>query len=362
MYQMLRNMAQMAPTKAIINLGPNGEWIDIPLEPNLETEKRVMVVTFEDGSTSHLTVPMDPKTTLEQVTAVLEILFESAPRVIHVGPKDPGLTSLKLTEYIKTRLARVAPGLEGREILDRTDIRISEGVAPYTQNSPLEASNELILFDDISVLRFKNGALPPSKTAYQVGQKTADLIAAHYPLGAQVLELGTGSGVIALKMAHDLKDKACVTATDIRSECLAIAEASRAINSISPEALKFKQGNWIEAVPYGKFDIIVSNPPFLPAFLAEERKRITPETNHLTALDGGLMGLEFYEKTLLAASEKLNPGGRLVFQVQPRAAAVVRVMAQQILGRKFKSSTVHSANKEKKQSQARGFMVVIETH
>jgi release factor glutamine methyltransferase len=79
---------------------------------------------------------------------------------------------------------------------------------------------------------------------------------------AQVLDLGTGSGAIALAIAHE-ENRAFVTATDQSTEALEIAKSNAKLLNVMPQ-VKFAQGSWYEALnPEGLFDIILSNPPYI---------------------------------------------------------------------------------------------------
>lgn len=75
-----------------------------------------------------------------------------------------------------------------------------------------------------------------------------------------VLDLGTGSGIIAVTLATE-RPKATITATDISSAALTIAQ----LNAVKhkTESIRFYQSSWFEGVPLGKFDLILSNPPYL---------------------------------------------------------------------------------------------------
>lgn len=126
-----------------------------------------------------------------------------------------------------------------------------------------------------------------------------------------VLDLCCGSGAIGVslsKICSNIK----VTATDVSEEALVVARenASRLRTKI-----KFLQGDMFAPVNGKKFDMIVSNPPYIRtamiSILQEEVKTHEP----LKALDGGRDGLDFYRIIVKNAAEHLKPGGFLMLEI-----------------------------------------------
>ena len=110
---------------------------------------------------------------------------------------------------------------------------------------------------------------------------------------AYVLDLGTGSGAIALAIAHE-KARALVTATDQSIEALEIAKTNAKLLNMTTQ-VQFAQGSWYEALnPEALFDIILSNPPYISSLdrhLGEGDLRFEP-ISALTDHGGGLSCLE----------------------------------------------------------------------
>lgn len=124
-----------------------------------------------------------------------------------------------------------------------------------------------------------------------------------------VLDIGTGSGVIAVTIAGETRAK--VTAVDISPKALEIAKTNAKNNNVE---VKFILSDLFENVD-GKYDIIVSNPPYIEscaiASLMPEVRLYEP----VLALDGGDTGLDFYEKIIRDAGKYLNDGGKLFFEI-----------------------------------------------
>lgn len=124
-----------------------------------------------------------------------------------------------------------------------------------------------------------------------------------------VLDMCTGSGAIAVSVAHYTQAK--VTGVDISAEALNIAEINAENNNVSVELV---QSNLFENVR-GRFDVIVSNPPYIESEVISELSPQVKNFEPLLALDGGDSGLDFYEKIVDIALEYLNDGGMLVFEI-----------------------------------------------
>ncbi len=142
----------------------------------------------------------------------------------------------------------------------------------------------------------------------------------------RLVDVGTGSGCIAITLALELAARgqiAQVVATDISPAALAVAENNarrwRA-------AVAFQSGDWLEAWrgQAGQFDLIVSNPPYIPESELAGLQREVREHEPRVALMAGETGLENYARLLPAALRLLTPGGWLILEMGYRSAEGVR--------------------------------------
>jgi release factor glutamine methyltransferase len=130
--------------------------------------------------------------------------------------------------------------------------------------------------------------------------------------GHRILDVGTGSGAIAVALAHELAD-AQVVALDISPDALAVAERNARRNSVE-DRITFLQGD-LAHLPAGPFDLIVSNPPYIPAADVEGLMPEVREFEPRQALVGGSDGLDPYRALARQASFCLVPGGWLLVEV-----------------------------------------------
>ncbi len=138
--------------------------------------------------------------------------------------------------------------------------------------------------------------------------------ARNLPAGARILDLCTGSGCIGLAIASRIKD-AKVTLADISQEALQVAKRNAAANKLSGRVTCVPV-NALEkpAAFLGRFDLIVSNPPYITTEeMTQLPKSVADFEPHL-ALHGGVDGLDFYRAITENFTAALKPGGYLCFE------------------------------------------------
>lgn len=141
------------------------------------------------------------------------------------------------------------------------------------------------------------------------------------PHPARVLDLGTGSGAIALALkSQSLRSH--VSASDASHAALAVAQANAARLGLPVD---FHAGHWLDAVPNQRFDLLVSNPPYIAdgdphlAALGHEPR---------SALTAGPDGLDDIRTLVTTAPAALNPGGWLLIEHGHDQANAVRALMQ----------------------------------
>ena len=127
-------------------------------------------------------------------------------------------------------------------------------------------------------------------------------------------DLGTGSGPLAIALAKSLPNWKG-HAVDISRDALGLAR--RNLKSLSPNAnVKFSLGDWWQPLErwWGCFDLVVSNPPYIPSDLIGELEPVVKNHEPRIALDGGVDGLIAAKKIIIGASLGLAKGGWLILE------------------------------------------------
>lgn len=143
--------------------------------------------------------------------------------------------------------------------------------------------------------------------------------------GMQILDLGTGSGAIALAIAHERPD-CTITAVDQSADALQIAKKNAL--SLALGNICFIQGNWLQAVPGQQYDLIVSNPPYIPEHddhLSQGDAQHEPRT----ALASGHDGLDDIRHIISQAHYQLKPSSWLILEHGYDQQAAVRQLFEQ---------------------------------
>jgi release factor glutamine methyltransferase len=133
----------------------------------------------------------------------------------------------------------------------------------------------------------------------------------------RVLDLCTGSGCIAAAIAHRLKS-AVVVATDISPQ--AVETATRNMQQLGlAERVTVALGDLFEPlkqmVDAAPFDLIVSNPPYIPSAMIEELDRNVRDYEPREALDGGIDGFIIHRRILEQAGDRLRGGGQIYLEI-----------------------------------------------
>ena len=131
------------------------------------------------------------------------------------------------------------------------------------------------------------------------------------PAPAAILDLCTGSGVIAVSLAHD-RPGARVVATDVSAAAAAVARKNAERNAVA-DRVDVRVGDLFAPVAGERFDLIVSNPPYIAtAVIATLSAEVRREP--ILALDGSADGLAFYDRIAAEAVAHLVPGGVLALE------------------------------------------------
>jgi release factor glutamine methyltransferase len=179
-------------------------------------------------------------------------------------------------------------------------------------------------FRELDLLVDRRALIPRPETEVVVQEALAELDRfAGHPRARRALDLGTGSGAIALSLVVE-RDDVEVWAVDASSEAVALARANLAGVGRPASRVRLFEGSWFDVLPADaahSFDVVVSNPPYiaddedLPSSVADWE----PER----ALRAGPLGTEAFEVLLGEGREWLVPSGSIVLELAPSQAESV---------------------------------------
>jgi release factor glutamine methyltransferase len=139
-----------------------------------------------------------------------------------------------------------------------------------------------------------------------------------------VIDVGTGSGAIAIALAHEWPS-AAITATDLSASALALARRNAERTGFAGR-IRFLEGDLLAPVAEERFEFVVSNPPYVPeidrASLAMEVRDHEPAL----ALFAGADGLDVYRRLIPAAFRCIIPGGFLALEIGFGQSAAIRAL------------------------------------
>ncbi len=158
--------------------------------------------------------------------------------------------------------------------------------------------------------RVRRDALIPRGETEELLDRTLRLVPRDQ--AARCLDLGTGSGVIAVCLARYLP-RASVTAVDISSTALDLARENALLNGVH-DRVAFLESDWFQNVT-GSFDLIVSNPPYVDTDVIGGLAAEVRDHEPRVALDGGKGGIEQIELLIAGACGHLEGGGCLLLEI-----------------------------------------------
>lgn len=143
------------------------------------------------------------------------------------------------------------------------------------------------------------------------------------PPVAHVLEVGCGTGCISLSLAAERPGAVRCVATDIEPRAVSLARRNRERAGIEDGAVDIREGDLVSPVhteEYGIFDVLVSNPPYVPTRVIDTLPREVAAFEPHLALDGGADGLDIFRRLLDVAPALLKPGALFAVELFETAA------------------------------------------
>ena len=247
-------------------------------------------------------------------------------------PEKVFVTPGKMSALLKNTKKRFAAcGIDGEE---------AEWIFALTLNIPKSAVNSeeriLKVAQAKEIIRIANERLKGRPLWYIIGdadfygytikvdervliprpetEELAAMVVSAASKGQSVLDMCTGSGAIAVAVYKELEKNGrpvSVTAVDISADALELAKENAELNGAD---IKFIQSDLFKRLR-GRFDIIVSNPPYIPTAEIQTLQREVKDYEPHLALDGGADGLDMYRRIAEETTKYLNRGGMLIMEV-----------------------------------------------
>lgn len=278
---------------------------------------------------------------------VLEAIQKSADFLGKRGVESPRLqTELLLAHLLKMPRMNLYLNFERALTPPETD-SLRELVKRRGQREPLQHIIGSTSFCGFEIAVNKNALVPRPETELLAEEGWKFLLAA--PKRSEVgstlnsqpstaLDFGTGTGCIAIALAAKCPN-AKIVVLDVSADALALAKGNAEKNKVA-ERIEFVQGDGFDLFREGRrvgdpnsgtatrhpsqFDLIISNPPYIPT---AEIETLQPEVKNFdprAALDGGADGLDFYRMFATQAKPFLKPGGKIMLEFGDGQAKAIR--------------------------------------
>ena len=238
---------------------------------------------------------------------ILDVINKTVPYFEKAGVESPRLSiELLLAHVLKKK--RLQLYLEFEREVDEALLEILRGlVKRRVAGEPLQYVTGEAEFCGLKLAVDRRVLIPRPETEILV-----EMVAARQP--ATVVDVGTGSGCVALALAHRLPN-AAVTATDISPEALAVAQANAARYPCK-NFTRFLQGDLLSALPDSfTADAIVSNPPYIASGELAQLPREVKDFEPVQALVAGADGLDVIRRLVPAAKRFLSPIGFVALEI-----------------------------------------------
>ena len=221
----------------------------------------------------------------------------------------PKLKARLLLQYVLKKPRQYLIVYDQQQLTDKEEQEYLKYIELLTQGEPIEHITHQKEFMKLNFYVDENVLIPRQDTEVLVEEamKIAKKIGAR-----KILDLCTGSGAIAVSLAKYLEDTQ-ITALDISGKALDIAIANAKNNQVQ-DKITFVESNLFENLGQEKYDIIVSNPPYIRRKEIETLDREVRKEPRL-ALDGGEDGLDFYREIIHKGYEYLKYGGYICLEI-----------------------------------------------
>ena len=221
----------------------------------------------------------------------------------------PKLKVRLLMQYVLEKPRQYLIIYDNEPLTRQQEDKFFDGISKLSKDIPIEHITHKKEFMKLDFFVDENVLIPRQDTEILV-EEVIEI--AKKINSKKILDLCTGSGAIAISLAKYLPNTQ-VTALDISSKALEVAKLNAKTNNVESQ-ITFVESNLLENLPKEKYDMIVSNPPYIKQDIIKELDREVQKEPHI-ALDGGKDGLDFYRKIIDSGYEYLKYGGYLCLEI-----------------------------------------------
>ena len=222
---------------------------------------------------------------------------------------EPNIKARLIMQYVLNKPREYLLVYDKEILMLRQEVNYFKAIKKLCQGIPIQHITHRQEFMKMTFYVDENVLIPRQDTEILVEEviKIAKKINAK-----KILDLCTGSGAIAISLAKYIENSE-ITAVDISSKALNIAKINSKNNNVENQ-ITFIESDLYKNLPKEKYDIIVSNPPYIKKEIIKKLDKEVQKEPKL-ALDGGYDGLDFYRKIVSKADEYLKFNGYLCLEI-----------------------------------------------
>ncbi len=240
---------------------------------------------------------------------IKEVIRKGMIKLKTNGVDEPNVKARLLMQYILKKPREYILVYDKEELTLRQEVNYFKGIKKLIEGVPLQHITKSQEFMKLNFYVDQDVLIPRPDTEILV----EEVIKIAKKVGAKkILDLCTGSGAIAVSLAKYIPNSK-LTGVDISSKALRIAKLNARNNNVEGR-ITFISSNLFDNVPEEKYDIIVSNPPYIKSKIIRTLNKDVQNEPKI-ALDGGFDGLDFYRKIIKKADEYLKFGGFLCLEI-----------------------------------------------
>lgn len=223
--------------------------------------------------------------------------------------QEPSLKARLLLQYILNKPRQYLIVYDNEQLTLRQEVNFFKGIKKLAKGIPLQHITHSQEFMKMIFYVNEDVLIPRPDTEILVEEviKIAKRINAK-----KILDLCTGSGAIAISLAKYIEDSQ-ITAVDISDKAISVAKLNAKNNNVENQ-ITFVESDLFKQLPKEKYDIIVSNPPYIKKEIIKSLDKEVQNEPKI-ALDGGYDGLDFYRKIISNADEFLKFTGYVCLEI-----------------------------------------------